>query len=218
MFAKCGLFVFPVLLLTVVKCQKNILFLVADDLRPNLGAYNDANADIFKQPPMHTPNLDSLASKSLLFEKAYDVFALCNPSRTATLTSRRPDTTRITRIGPYWRDYGGNFSTLPQFFKENGYYTIGAGKIFHKGRSSNNDDCEYSWSICPFYHAPNNAHPGEKLSWVAFNKTYLDEKPLQDTLNTNYVIDKLKGAAETFKAGGAPFFISLGIHKPHLPW
>ena len=78
--------------------QKNILFLVADDMRPNLGAYEEANSEIFGQPPMYTPNLDALASKSLVFEKAYDAQALCSPSRTSTLTSRRPDTTRITRL------------------------------------------------------------------------------------------------------------------------
>lgn len=81
--------------------QKNILFLVADDMRPNLGVYEDSNSDIFKQPPMYTPNLDALASKSLLFEKAYDVLPLCSPSRTSTLTGRRPDTTKILRIGEF---------------------------------------------------------------------------------------------------------------------
>ena len=86
-------------ILVSIRCQKNILFLVADDLRPNLGAYYDANSDIFIQPPMYTPHLDALAAKSLLFEKAYDAQALCSPSRTSTLTSRRPDTTRILRIG-----------------------------------------------------------------------------------------------------------------------
>ena len=66
---------------------------------------------------MHTPNLDALASRSLLFEKAYDAQALCSPSRTSTLTSRRPDTTRITQLARYWRDYGGNFTTLPQVWE-----------------------------------------------------------------------------------------------------
>ena len=67
-------------------------------MRPNLGAYEEANSEIFGQPPMYTPNLDALASKSLVFEKAYDAQALCSPSRTSTMTSRRPDTTRITRL------------------------------------------------------------------------------------------------------------------------
>ena len=79
------------------ECQqqkKNILFLAADDMRPNLGVYEEVNSDIFGQPPMFTPNIDALAAKSLLFEKAYDAQALCSPSRTSCMTSRRPDTTR----------------------------------------------------------------------------------------------------------------------------
>ena len=48
-------------------------------MRPNLGAYEEANSEIFGQPPMYTPNLDALASKSLVFEKAYDAQALCSP-------------------------------------------------------------------------------------------------------------------------------------------
>ena len=55
---------FYVILLFFISCgqckRKNILFLVADDMRPNIGAYEDANADTYDQPPMHTPNLDSL--------------------------------------------------------------------------------------------------------------------------------------------------------------
>ena len=89
---------------------------------------------------MHTPNLDALADESLLFLNAFVQQALCSPSRTSLLTGRRPDTTRITVIGPYWRDMGGNFTTIPQFFKEHGYRTLGGGKIFHGGSASNNDD------------------------------------------------------------------------------
>ena len=60
--------IFPIVVITVLISlaqakQKNVLFLVADDMRPNLGAYEDANLDIFGQPPMYTPNLDALAGK-----------------------------------------------------------------------------------------------------------------------------------------------------------
>ena len=199
----------------IVQCQKNILFLVADDLRPNLGAYEDSNSGIFKQPPMYTPNLDKLAKKSLLFEKAYDSQAICSPSRTATLTSRRPDTTKILRIGYYWRNYGGNFSTIPQFFKENGYFTVGSGKIFHGGPSSNEHDCPYSWTICPYYESPQRFYD---VSWRGYNKSTLDQVPLQDTANVNWILPKLRSASESFKKEGTPFFVAMGVHKPHLAW
>ena len=129
----------------VVFSKKNILFLASDDMRPNLGVYTKHNKELFKSPPMNTPNLDSLADESLLFLNAFAQQALCSPSRTSLLTGRRPDTTRITEIGPYWRDMGGNFTTIPQFFKEQGYRTLGGGKIFHGGSSSNDDNMMAYW-------------------------------------------------------------------------
>lgn len=188
---------------------------MADDMRPNLGAYQHANEHVFRQPPMHTPNLDALAAKSLLFERAYDAQSLCAPSRTAALTSRRPDTTRITDIGHYWREYGGNFTTIPQFFKERGYYTVGAGKVFHGGPSSGNHDCPYSWDVCP-YHAPADPYPDDGLhSWKAFSEEELDEKPLRDTANANWLINRLRGIVKT---EAPPFFFAYGVYKPHTPF
>ena len=69
----------------------------------------------------------------------------CSPSRTAILTSRRPDSSRTWSVKPseYWRDRGGNFSTLPQFFRERGYLSLGIGKIFHPGVCNGAaDSCE----------------------------------------------------------------------------
>ena len=67
---------------------------MVDDLRPNLGCYSDTKKG-FDSPPMHTPNIDSLAARSLLLERSYDTFPLCNPTRTSALTGRRPDTNHI---------------------------------------------------------------------------------------------------------------------------
>jgi hypothetical protein len=63
-----------------------------------------------------TPNLAALADQSVVFERAYVSVALCMPSRTALLTSRRPDTSKSWTIEPdqFWRISGGNFTTLPQ--------------------------------------------------------------------------------------------------------
>lgn len=49
------------------------------------------------------------------------------------LTGRRPDTTRLYDFNSYWRVHAGNFSTIPQYFKENGYVTMSVGKVFHPG-------------------------------------------------------------------------------------
>lgn len=97
---------------------------------------------------MKTPHLDGLANESLVFDRMYTGLALCAPSRTIFLTSRRPDTSRVWQISEaqYWRVSGGNFTSLPQYFKERGYITVGTGKIFHPGAPSNNSDSQYSWS------------------------------------------------------------------------
>ena len=71
-------------------------FSVADDLRNELGVYKGKNAVSSRLPGIKTPNLDKLAGHSLLFNNAYCQYALCGPSRTSVLTSRRPDTTQGT--------------------------------------------------------------------------------------------------------------------------
>ena len=88
------------------KQPMNVLFLIADDMRPWLGTYGDANA--------HSPHLDALAARSLQFNNSYVQFAMCGPSRISFLTSRRPDTTRLWDTGSYWREHAGNFTTLPE--------------------------------------------------------------------------------------------------------
>ena len=85
----------------------------------------------------------------------YTTQAVCNPSRTSLLTSRRPDTSRIWDNGDtggtaMWRIEGGNFTSLPQHFKDEGYIVLGTGKIYHPismGFPGAFDyDRNYSWS------------------------------------------------------------------------
>jgi iduronate 2-sulfatase/deleted-in-malignant-brain-tumors protein 1 len=126
--------------LAATKKKRDIVMIAIDDMRPELGAYGCDH--------MSTPGLDALAKESLVFDNAYVAVAWCSPSRTAFLTSRRPDSTMTWSVVPseYWRERGGNFTTLPQYFKESGYLTIGMGKIFHPGPASGNCDVKYSWS------------------------------------------------------------------------
>ncbi|KAM9375684.1 iduronate 2-sulfatase isoform 2-T2 [Pholidichthys leucotaenia] len=103
--------------------KKNVLFIMADDLRTSLGCYGDTL--------VKSPNIDQLASKSQVFVNAYAQQAVCAPSRVSMLTSRRPDTTKLYDFNSYWRVHAGNFTTLPQYFKSHGYFTMSVGKVFH---------------------------------------------------------------------------------------
>ena len=76
--------------------RKNVLFIAIDDLRTELGTYGHSH--------VKTPNIDALAAKSLVFERAYCQVAVCSPSRTSLLTGRRPDTNHVWKIAndEYW--------------------------------------------------------------------------------------------------------------------
>lgn len=101
------------------KC-KNILYFVSDDMRSDWGAYG---------LPVVTPNLDQLASKSMLFEHAYCQISVCAPSRMSFMTSKRPDTNGV------WNFIDTNPLTTqatPGHFRDHGYITLGLGKTFHQ--------------------------------------------------------------------------------------
>ena len=120
-------------LLLALRCsaKMNVLFFVSDDMRPELNSYLGPDFPSPVHPKMHSPNLDMLASKSLVLKRAYVQQAVCSPSRTSLLTGRRPDTTHVYDLVKYFRKVGGNFTTIPQHFKDNGYMSVGMGKIFH---------------------------------------------------------------------------------------
>ena len=73
------LYVFLFISCANARQRKNVLMLLADDFRPNIGVYEDANDPFFTSPKMATPNLDALASKSHVFTRAYSQVALCGP-------------------------------------------------------------------------------------------------------------------------------------------
>jgi iduronate 2-sulfatase len=75
--------------------RPNILFIVVDDLRPNLGCYGYRAAS--------TPNIDRLAKAGVLFERAYCQISSCNPSRSSFLTGLRPDTVKVFDNSPSFR-------------------------------------------------------------------------------------------------------------------
>ena len=197
--------------------RRNVLFLVSDDMRPEIGAYLGPDFPTSIHPKMHTPNLDRLASRSLLLKKAYVQMAVCSPSRTSLLTGRRPDTTRVHDLTQYWRQVAGNFTTIPQYFKNHGYSSIGMGKIFHPGRASGHDD-PVSWT--EKYFKPDSSHweQHSHVTWFAADDEEEAKYPLTDTQTAQHAIKTLQRVAPAAISGEQPFFVAVGFHKPHLPF
>ena len=103
--------------------KPNVLFLAVDDLRCELGCYG---VDTIK-----SPNIDRLAQRGVVFHRAYCQQAVCNPSRASLLTGLRPDSVKVWDLVTDFRNTTPDVITLPQHFKQHGYYTVGLGKIFH---------------------------------------------------------------------------------------
>lgn len=103
----------------------NVLFLMADDMRPDLGCYG--------HPQVQSPNIDGLAKVGVRFDRAYVQYPLCNPSRSSMLNGRHPTTTGVLDNRAWFGALHPEFVSLPKHFKQNGYLSLACGKIFHGG-------------------------------------------------------------------------------------
>ena len=132
----------------------NVLFIMADDLRCELGCYGSKAL---------TPRLDRLASRGIRYDRAYCQQAVCNPSRSSMLTGKRPDTLGLWNNGTHFRERNPDVATLPGVFKAAGYNTLCVGKIFHNWHTAVKGD-RPSWSADEFLHYANHGDDKPKLS------------------------------------------------------
>src|SRR5688500_8309100 len=127
----------------------NVLFIIADDLRAAPDGFGDTAAK--------TPNLDRLARAGLRFTRAYAQYPVCNPSRVSMLTGLRPETAGVLSNSVFFRDVLPDVVTLPQVFKQHGYFTASLGKIFHRGPTMEDIKSDWadgkSWSHIRIYQA-----------------------------------------------------------------
>lgn len=180
----------------ISKEQYNVVFIVADDLRPLLGCYGD--------PEIQTPNIDWLAEQGTLFNRAYCQYPLCKPSRTSMLTGLRPDTNGVRDNHADFRQTVPDVVTLPQYFKAHGYHTRSVGKIEH-GSAVLYD--ELSWSM-PIWRPRWRPYKGLP-SWQALN---VADDELGDGETAGQAIKVLEEIQDL------PFFLAVGFEKPHLPY
>ena len=217
------------------KQRPNVLFIAVDDLRPELGCYG--------QEHIHSPHIDRLANTGVTFTRAYCQQAVCNPSRASLLTGMRPDTLRVWDLRTDFRTTCPDVVTLPQHFKQQGYFCTAIGKIYH-----NTIPDSLSWSEeklhidgYPFdpdavYVAPQNIALVEarkqELIEAGLQERYVDrlgewyiktvatenadvkDNAYFDGAQTDVAVQKL----QTLKDADKPFFLAVGYYRPHLPF
>lgn len=213
--------------ITTRRKDLNVLLILVDDLRPELGCYGARH--------IHSPHIDALAASSTRFTRAYTQVAVCAPSRIALMSGLRPDTTNCHDLPDRMRDGVPNTVTLPQCFRENGYTSEEFGKTYHLGHG--NVDDPLSWSIRnkaepkPWYADPANladhqARIAKGLNtqqaiargFHRFSYPYemldVGDEAYSDGLNTTHAIERLRA----YGGSQDPFFLTVGYLKPHLPF
>ncbi|WP_129715160.1 sulfatase [Pedobacter sp. SYP-B3415] len=187
--------------------KKNVLFIVVDDLRPALGCYGDSAAS--------TPHIDQLASRGTIFTQAYCQQAVCAPSRASFMTGRKPDRSRVWNLDTHFRKALPDVVTLPQYFKNQGYYTRQIGKIYHDPASAQDPA---SWSVASLFGITTNTG-----KYVLDSNLKHAPKALvaeaADVADSAYIDGMVAAAAvKELAAADKPFFLAVGFRRPHLPF
>ena len=220
--------------------RPNVLFLAIDDLNDWVGAAGG-------HPQARTPNLDRLISQSVFFRNAHTAAPVCSASRHALLSGLRPSTTGwYSNSSKNREDYErilGDTVPMPTHFKHNGYKTMAAGKIFHRG-TSDVDGYEYWDETRPKYKWPawlaarghgyqgkngGHFHPFPPDGGAIYQKYQdgvggqslcwgaLDEDDMPpEGMPDHQVAD---WAVERLnQEHDQPFFLAVGFVRPHVPY
>ena len=196
--------------------RPNVLFIAVDDLRPEINA---SGSKLIK-----TPNLDRIAARGTTFDRAYCQQAVCSPSRSSLMTGRRPDATRVWDLETHFRKALPYAITVAQHFKNNGYHSQSMGKIFHGGY----DDAP-SWSEPSQYPKATPYASPQALKMIA-DPANIDKKgrargpavESADVPDDTFIDGKVARLAVAtlakLKQKEQPFFLAVGMAKPHLPF
>lgn len=195
------------------KEKQNVLFLIIDDLRPELGCYGASY--------MHTPNIDRLARQGVMFQNAYCNVPVSGASRASLMTGIRPGINRFWDVTAKIDEQVPGTVTLPQHFRENGYVTIANSKIIHDKDDASVRSWDEVWfpklnsqtwrDYCTEENRRNEKRRGGSAAYECadvIDEAYGDGKTAEKT------IQDLRKLAKSDK----PFFLAAGIVKPHLPF
>ena len=188
--------------------KRNVLFIVVDDLNNSLGCYG--------HPVVKSPNIDRLAARGMRFDRAYCQFPVCNPSRSSLLTGLRPDSTGVLENRTPFRSKLPNAVTLPQLFRQNGYFTARAGKVFH---SPGKMDDPKAWDLTSDPRGTPLGGKGEGRNLtggrVAWCRWLAAEGGDEDQADGQIAVEAVRLLEQN---RDQPFFIAVGFHKPHDPF
>jgi arylsulfatase A-like enzyme len=201
--------------------RPNVLFIAVDDLRPELGAYGSR---------AQTPNIDRLAASALRFDRAYTAQAVCGASRVALMTGLYPEYTGERSAHVHnWRERHAEVTTLNQFFMENGYTTVGVGKVYHNwegpGADVENWSSWFDTAGYQYYTDPATIELGKQQAeafGVEFRRGPTTEaseiENAAEMYHDGYRSRVAMRQVEQLAADGEPFFLAVGFGKPHLPF
>lgn len=214
--------------------HSNVIVISVDDLRDWVGYLGGYKGTVY------TPNIDRLAASGVAFTNAHASSTVCCPSRNAFMLGKRPSSTGLYNNGQWWKAVYPNEITLPQHFKNNGYYSAGAGKIFHH-TPGNNPPCSWDefqeqvfddpWNFAEWpaenyfltygYRGPIIPYPDWKpMNDILPIRSELDWGPIPGKKEKDYGDVQVVNFAKGFlnKEHDKPFFLALGMYRPHLPW
>ena len=194
-----------------VKGPPNVLMIVVDDLNDWITLFDPAN-------PIRTPNLIKLANRGVFFNRAYSSSPACNPSRASVLSGLRPSRTGVYGNASDWRSATAGRPTLQSHFKNHGYYVAGAGKIFHHHKDwAFHDNASFNEYLMMSINEPYPPHKLNGLDDYGTRNTDWGMWPehIEETADyrtMKYAVDFLE------KEHRDPFFLNVGIYKPHSPF
>ena len=186
------------------KPRPNVLFIAIDDLNHWVG-------HLGRNPQTKTPHLDRLAAHGVTFTRAYCAAPVCNPSRAALMSGLRPGQSGVYDNGQDWRTAIPQELTLGTTFRKAGYFVCGAGKIYHGSyeRPAEWDDyAKPSGDPKKFSAQAKN----DGVGGIKFAPLDANDEDMADYKIVQYGIEQLQ------RKHDKPFFLAVGLHKPHMPW